>query len=59
MVQHEIIELYPASSIFKMDSKTSDSQLIEASPGTNHIFATIHVDHLHPPFIGQWYSYSY
>ena len=54
MVQREIFDLAPATSRFKMDRKTTNSQSIEASPGKIYLFTTTHEDHLHPPCTGQW-----
>ena len=58
MVQRKIFHIDPATSIFAMDSKTSDSPSIESSPVNNHIFATTYEDHMHPPCTGQWYLMS-
>ena len=54
MVHHEIFDPASATSIFTMGRKTPDSPILEASKGTNYLFATTHEDHLHPPCTVQW-----
>ena len=59
LVQIERFEMYPATSRFNMDSKSpEDSPSIEASPGTNHIFATTHQYYLHPLCTSQ-FTFTY